>query len=228
MGNGSFVLYADAYESMRSLADAQKGKLLDAIFLYHLGEQIPEMDAVVAMAFSFMRRTFDRDSAKYNERCEKARKSANMRWHANACEGKQVDANACEGIFENAKPCYTVPVSVPVPVPGSGIEKDKKTGAVDGPQQNFSGFAIYHADGVMSITDKTYSDWEKAYPLIDLPAELQRLSDWSRETREWSKASAFFACSSALAKRNEAIRQKRIKAEAEEDARREDFWAGVL
>jgi hypothetical protein len=82
----SFILYKDQYDSMRSLAVAQKAQLLDAIYLYHLNEQIPELDPVVQMAFSFIKRQFDKDNDKYAEKCRKASKSARMRWDANACE----------------------------------------------------------------------------------------------------------------------------------------------
>ena len=37
-----------------------------------------------------------------------------------------------------------------------------------------------------------------------LRAELQKLSDWTKTTREWGKKEAFHACSAALAKKNGA------------------------
>lgn len=89
----SFILYADAYDSIRSLTLAQKGELLDAIFLFQRCEDIPKLDPVVGMAFSFIRRSFERDAAKYAKKCEKAKESARMRWHANACERKKRNAN---------------------------------------------------------------------------------------------------------------------------------------
>lgn len=107
MKKDSFILYADAYDSIRSLPDAQKGQLLDAIFLYHRCEELPGLDPVVEMAFSFIRRAFERDAAKYAERCEKARESARKRW----------DAIACERIKGNANDADNVPVPVPDPVP---------------------------------------------------------------------------------------------------------------
>ena len=86
MPKDSFILYCDMYDSMRSLADAQKAQLLDAIFLFHRGEDLPEMDGVVSMCFSFLSRIFKKNQDKYLERCEKASASARMRWHAIGCE----------------------------------------------------------------------------------------------------------------------------------------------
>ena len=93
MKKDSFLLYADAYDCIRSLPIAKKGELLDAIFLYHREESIPELDPVVEMAFNFLRSGFERDAAKYAERCEKARQSARKRWDANACERTKRNAN---------------------------------------------------------------------------------------------------------------------------------------
>lgn len=82
----SFILYADAYDSIRTLTDEECGQLLRAIFLYHCGEELPELTPVVGMAFSFLRRTFDANSSKYKYKCEKAKAAAKVRWDANACE----------------------------------------------------------------------------------------------------------------------------------------------
>lgn len=113
----SFILYADAYDSIRSLTTAQKGQLLDAVFTYHRGEDMPTLDPVVDMAFSFMRRMFDRDAHKYAERCEKAKLSAKKRW----------DANACERIKRNAKHADNDNVSVNDHDTVSKDSKDKES-----------------------------------------------------------------------------------------------------
>lgn len=100
----SFILYADAYDSIRSLEPALKGQLLDAIFMYQRGEELPALAPVVEMAFSFIRRSFERDSSKYSERCDKARESARVRWQKN-------NANACERISAHANDADSVTVT---------------------------------------------------------------------------------------------------------------------
>lgn len=71
----------------------------------------------------------------------------------------------------------------------------------------YSGFSVFHAEGEMRINKRDFAAWQKAYSNLDLAAELQALSDWSRETREWSKKSAFMACSAALRKKNAQRKQ---------------------
>ena len=85
-------------------------------------------------------------------------------------------------------------------------EEENTVGPKDGPppQRGFSGFTIYHQAGAMHISQRDFDSWERAYTNIDLRAELQKLSDWTKTTREWGKKEAFHACSAALAKKNGA------------------------
>ena len=95
------------------------------------------------------------------------------------------------------------PAPSPSPVPN---EEENTVGPKDGPppQRGFSGFTIYHQAGAMHISQRDFDSWERAYTNIDLRAELQKLSDWTKTTREWGKKEAFHACSAALAKKNGA------------------------
>lgn len=65
------LFYLDNYEAIRLLTYEQKGMLLDAAFRYALGENLPDMDAVTAMAFSFIRSHMDAAEAKYQETIKK-------------------------------------------------------------------------------------------------------------------------------------------------------------
>lgn len=92
----SFVLYQDQYEPIKGLTQEQKGCLLDAMFLYQIGEPIPEGDPVVMMAFSFFKQTFERDNDKYLKRCEKNRENVRKRWDTK-------DTNVYDGIRTDTK-----------------------------------------------------------------------------------------------------------------------------
>ena len=85
-------------------------------------------------------------------------------------------------------------------------EAENTVGPKDGPppKSSFSGFTIFHREGAMHISQRDFDAWERAYSNIDLAAELQKLSDWTKATREWGKKEAFHACSAALAKKNGA------------------------
>jgi len=73
----SFVFHKQHYEAIKGLIPQQKGLLLDAICDYAFsGEVIPATDAVVFMAFSFIRQQIDRDMLKYEEVCENNRQNA--------------------------------------------------------------------------------------------------------------------------------------------------------
>lgn len=98
-----------------------------------------------------------------------------------------------------------LPSPAPVPSPAPNAEENT-VGPKDGPppQRGFSGFTIYHQAGAMHISQRDFDSWERAYTNIDLRAELQKLSDWTKTTREWGKKEAFHACSAALAKKNGA------------------------
>lgn len=91
------------------------------------------------------------------------------------------------------------------------------------PDGFYSPFSIFHPDGEMKISVADFERWKEAYPLIDVGAELQALSDWSRDAREWPKKSAFHACSSALRNKNAEAR-KLHSAEAKRDAAEQERY----
>ena len=95
------------------------------------------------------------------------------------------------------------PAPAPSPVP---VQRENTVGPKDGPppKAGFSGFTIFHREGAMHILQRDFDAWERAYSNIDLASELQKLSDWTKATREWGKKEAFHACSAALAKKNGA------------------------
>lgn len=71
----SFVLYTDYINQIELLDVDQRGVLFTAIMYYSSGAEIPEMDAVTAMAFSFIKTQLDKDSEKYNKTVESRREA---------------------------------------------------------------------------------------------------------------------------------------------------------
>lgn len=67
----SIILHTDCLEQVNMLDMEQRGELLTAILLYASGEDLPQLDPVVAMAFSFIRAKIDREKKKYSETIEK-------------------------------------------------------------------------------------------------------------------------------------------------------------
>ena len=88
-----FLIYKSLYEPIKEFNREQKGELLEAIFEYQISGEVPQgISPIVNMAFLFFKNQFDIDNEKYEERCEKAKRSAEARWK------KKQDANAYERI----------------------------------------------------------------------------------------------------------------------------------
>lgn len=73
----SFVLYTKYSEQLDLLTMEQRGELITAIFEYMKGND-PNIDGVVAMAFSFIKTQLDADTEKYEEVCRKRAEAGKM------------------------------------------------------------------------------------------------------------------------------------------------------
>ena len=71
----SFVMYIDYLPQIELLTMEQRGILITAIMYYSSGRDLPEMDGITSMAFSFIKSQLDRDNDKY-EKISQARKNA--------------------------------------------------------------------------------------------------------------------------------------------------------
>ena len=71
----SFVMYIDYLPQIELLTMEQRGILITAIMYYSSGRDLPEMDGITSMAFSFIKSQLDRDNEKY-EKTSQARKNA--------------------------------------------------------------------------------------------------------------------------------------------------------
>lgn len=69
----SFILYAEYIEQTSALFVEQKGTLFEAILNYVNDIELPDMDDVTKMAFSFIKAQIDRDTDKYEDIREKRR-----------------------------------------------------------------------------------------------------------------------------------------------------------
>ena len=71
MDKNSFLIYLDYEEHFNLLTDEQIGQLIRAIIKYEKSGEMPELDGMLKMAFSFIKTQLDRDREKYNKKCEK-------------------------------------------------------------------------------------------------------------------------------------------------------------
>lgn len=72
----SFLMYLDYEEQFELLTDEQLGQLMRAIMKYEKTNEIPQLDGILKMAFSFIKTQLDRDREKYQAKCEKNRENA--------------------------------------------------------------------------------------------------------------------------------------------------------
>lgn len=97
MDKNSFLMYLDYEEQFNLLTDEQIGQLMRAIIKYEKTGEIPELDGMLKMAFSFIKTQLDRDREKYNQKCEKNRENAKKGGRPK----KQKDIKKPNGFKEN-------------------------------------------------------------------------------------------------------------------------------
>lgn len=65
---------------MQILSDEDAGKLFKAILEYVNTKELPTLDGMAAMAFSFIANQLDGDLQRYNEVCQKRAENIKKRW----------------------------------------------------------------------------------------------------------------------------------------------------
>lgn len=71
----AFLLYTGYFEQIEMLTIEQRGVLLTAIMAFQTNNELPEMDAITKMAYSFISADMRRDGEKYEETIEKRREA---------------------------------------------------------------------------------------------------------------------------------------------------------
>lgn len=74
-GKSAFVLYKNYYATVNEMADEQAGRLFKAVLAYANGLPLPELEASVKIAFTFIRSQMDADAVKYAKRVEANRRN---------------------------------------------------------------------------------------------------------------------------------------------------------
>lgn len=69
MAKTNFLLYNDMMEQFSLLSREQRGDLIMTIFSYVNGIELPEVEPIVGMAFSFIKARLDKDREAYENKC---------------------------------------------------------------------------------------------------------------------------------------------------------------
>lgn len=98
----SFVIYTAWAEQIVLLSMEQRGVLLTALMAYVAETELPEMDGMTMMAFSFIRSQVDRDDEKYQKTLEARREAGKQggRPKANGSAENQTKAKKANGFPE--------------------------------------------------------------------------------------------------------------------------------
>lgn len=85
----SFVMYTDYMQHLEIMDMEQRGVFLTAVMKYASGGELPEMDGMVRMAFSFAKAQMDRDNEQYQKTIEARREAGRQGGIAKANSAKQ-------------------------------------------------------------------------------------------------------------------------------------------
>lgn len=90
-----FIVYKDLHAVVDELNDEQAGQLFRGMIKYASEGIEPKFDGILKFVFIPIKQQMDRDSDKYDKKCERMRENANKRWQNNAkvSNGMQLHAN---------------------------------------------------------------------------------------------------------------------------------------
>jgi hypothetical protein len=97
----SFILHTKQYTAIKLLTLEQKGRLLDAIYLFQMGEDVDMSDdPMLMMAFAFIKASLIADNKKYDEIVKK-RSEAGKKHKGNQYTSKVEQTEQVEQVFQN-------------------------------------------------------------------------------------------------------------------------------
>lgn len=183
----SFLLYMDIEEQIRMLSNTDAGKLFKAIFRYvGSGEEPDNLSQLATMCFMGIRKSLDRDNAKWETIIEKRRTAGRK---GGLAKGKQKEANEANAIFAkqnlaNQAVSVSVPVSVPVSV------SDSVHVSVNNTRAGEDDFEVFWSAYPRKV-DKPAA--RKAFDKVDVSMEvlLKAIEEQKRST-QWTKNNGLY------------------------------------
>lgn len=181
----SFVMYTDYMQHLEIMDMEQRGVFLTAVMKYASGGELPEMDGMVRMAFSFAKAQMDRDNEQYQKTIEARREAGRQGGIAKANSAKQNMAKVANASIA----CQTV-ANLPDTVTDNDTVLKKKD--TDVSKEKASRFLPPTLDEVRSYC------LEKGYPVdaerfIDFYESKgwfvgkNKMKDWKAAVRNWNR-----------------------------------------
>ncbi len=195
----SFLLYTDYLQHMELMSMEQRGQFITAIMCYESGVDIPEMDGIVQMAFSFVKAQLDRDSEQYQKTLEAKREAGRKGGEAKAknavaksskaSTAKNAVANLHDNVTVNDTVNDTDTVTENDTV--TDTENDlKEKPSYEGKKKSRSVFAPPTPDDVCAYCQQQGYDIDAQY-FCDFYAKKgwmvgkNKMKDWKAAVRNW-------------------------------------------
>ena len=183
----SLIIYNSIEEVIECLEPEQVKSLMLAMIAYNKGEEVPELDAVTKMAFIPLRQQIDRDTEKYNDKCEKranaGRKGAdvtNSKRSAKVGNDENKTAKTANAEFDENKTAKTADTEYDTDTEyESDINKKTSTSSVDAVVRLYNDLCP-SLPSVITLSDKRKRDAKtrlKEYTIDDFRKVFEKVEN---------------------------------------------------
>ena len=183
-----FVVYGDIEESLNELTDEQVAKLFRGMVSYFNTGKEPKFSGLMKMVFIPIRQQMDRDTDKYEKKCEKNRESIQKYW-----DKVKADTNEYERIRTNTNVYERIPANTNVANTNTKTSTTTKTDTGTTTTSSETDAGLLSFDLIQYLNEKTGSDYKadlsnakRVQTLLESgysPAELRSVID--KKVDEW-------------------------------------------
>ena len=183
-----FVVYGDIEESLNELTDEQVAKLFRGMVSYFNTGKEPKFSGLMKMVFIPIRQQMDRDTDKYEKKCEKNRESIQKYW-----DKVKADTNEYERIQTNTNVYERIPPNTNVANTNTKTNTTTKTDTGTTTTSSETDAGLLSFDLIQYLNEKTGSDYKadkanavRVQSLLDsgyTPLQLRTVID--KKVDEW-------------------------------------------
>ena len=183
-----FVVYGDIEESLNELTDEQVAKLFRGMVSYFNTGKEPKFSGLMKMVFIPIRQQMDRDTDKYEKKCEKNRESIQKYW-----DKVKADTNEYERIRTNTNVYERIPPNTNVANTNTKTSTTTKTDTGTTTTSSETDAGLLSFDLIQYLNEKTGSDYKadkanavRVQSLLDsgyTPLQLRTVID--KKVDEW-------------------------------------------
>ena len=183
-----FVVYGDIEESLNELTDEQVAKLFRGMVSYFNTGKDPKFSGLMKMVFIPIRQQMDRDTDKYEKKCEKNRESIQKYW-----DKVKADTNEYERIQTNTNVYERIPPNTNVANTNTKTTTTTKTDTGTTTTSSETDAGLLSFDLIQYLNEKTGSDYKadlsnakRVQSLLDAgysPDQLRTVID--KKVYEW-------------------------------------------